>query len=169
MLTSSHFVQTANEFKFLSEYVDKYKSVPDKETFISKFPNWSFINVNEPTRALIDVIREEELFRRGVKVFNETSAIFEKDANEGAKHLIQAVKDLEPNYTVSGLNVAKQARERFEEWDKKVKQENPPFIPIKFKELNDVLYGLQRGNDLIVFNSRISNGKRVWYTNAVIG
>jgi len=159
MLTESHFVQTINEFKYLKEFNEKYNTVPDKETFLSKFNSWSFIDVKEPTRALVDTIREEELFRRGAKLFNEVSLVLQKDANEGAKMMMEAVKELQPTYSISGTNIVKDAKIRYEEWKKKVESDNPPFIPIKFAELNDVLFGLQKGNDLVVFNSRISNGK----------
>lgn len=159
MLSEEYFVQTINEFKYIKEFKEKYGELPDKETFISKFPSWTFFEVKEPTRALVDTIREEALFRRSVSVFNEASELFQKDANEGAQWLINAVNRLQPSYSVSGIDIISQARIRYEEWKKKLESDEAPFIPIKFKELNDILFGLQKGNDLVVFNARISQGK----------
>ena len=68
LLTQEYFVGYENEYKFLQDHVNKYGNVPDKESFLSMFPEFEFVEVNESDSYLVDTIREEYLYYKSVPV-----------------------------------------------------------------------------------------------------
>ena len=53
-LTSEYFLEYEDEFLFLQNHYETYKVTPDIETFISKFPEFEQLIVNETDRYFID-------------------------------------------------------------------------------------------------------------------
>ena len=46
-LNEDFFSDYKNEYKFIKDHIDKYQTIPDKESFLSKFPTFDIIKVNE--------------------------------------------------------------------------------------------------------------------------
>ena len=53
-LTSEHFFQYQNEFNFIKNHYDKFRTVPDRLTFLSTFPDFDITDVSEPDSYLIE-------------------------------------------------------------------------------------------------------------------
>ena len=53
-IDGDYFPEYANEYKFIKEHYDEYKTVPDVETFMAEFDDFSLLEVSEsePLRAL---------------------------------------------------------------------------------------------------------------------
>lgn len=159
LLTEEYFPQAKEEYQYLANYFNTYNSVPSKETFTEKFPNWDYINVTDNPRALIDDIRENNLFIKAVQVINEASKRFSKDSNEGAEYLLSKVAELQPEYSFTGTDMVANGKERYDEWKKKLDSPDPSFIPTGFNELDNSIFGWQKGNDLICIQARPNTGK----------
>ena len=58
-ITSEYFDGTEfeNEFQFVREHYEQYGNVPDKATFLAKFPDIEFVEVTESDKYLIDTLR----------------------------------------------------------------------------------------------------------------
>src|SRR5574344_1140246 len=53
-INDEYFSDYKNEFDFIQEHLRKYGRIPDKETFMNKFPDFDIIAVNETPSYLID-------------------------------------------------------------------------------------------------------------------
>jgi replicative DNA helicase len=53
-ITEDYFITYPNEYNFIMSHVNSYGNVPDKETFLSKFPQFNLIEVTETDKYLID-------------------------------------------------------------------------------------------------------------------
>ena len=62
-ITSDYFSDYKDEFNFIKDHIDKYGKIPDKETFVSKFPNFDIIQVNEDNNYLIDELYNDKNMR----------------------------------------------------------------------------------------------------------
>ena len=66
LLTVDYFVGYEDEYNFITEHYKQYGNVPDKATFLSKFPQIELVEVTESDRYLVDTIREEYLYYKSV-------------------------------------------------------------------------------------------------------
>lgn len=154
-ITEEYFYQVKEEFKYIKDFVDKYKCVPDKETFTEQFPKFEYLMVGQSVRSIVDDLREQHLFQKAVQVLNESSRRFEKDANEGATYLLNHLEELEPTYEFSCTDMVHD-RHRLEEYKRLLNNEDDNYITLPLKELNDKLYGFRRGEELFLWQAKSS-------------
>ena len=102
-LTRDYFVGFEDEYDFLIDHLKEYGNVPDKTTFISKFNDFEFVDVQESDRYLVDTIREEYLYYQSVPVLQKAAELLKSDANAAAEYMVQALKTLQPNYSNNGM------------------------------------------------------------------
>ena len=57
-LTQEYFSDYQEEFNFIQQHLRKYGTVPDEVTFLTKFPEFDIIKVEESDSYLIDALFE---------------------------------------------------------------------------------------------------------------
>lgn len=161
LLGREYFKDTGyeEEFDFITEHYQQYKNVPDKATFLSKFPNIELVDVQESEKYLVDTIREEYLFRKSVPVVQQIAKLLETDANAASEYMLQAVKDLTPNYQLGGTDLIADAEERLVHYKERQEHQDDWYFTTGFEELDDTIHGLQRGEELVVIFARTNQGK----------
>lgn len=141
------------------KHVDDYGNVPDKLSFLSEFQDFEIVEVTENESYLVDKIREEHLYYKSVPVVQNIVNLLKTDANQAAEYMIQAMKDLEPNYKVGGVDIIQKATERLDAYiDRRDNQENWYFTT-GFQELDDIIHGINRAEELFVIYARTNQGK----------
>ena len=159
LLTKDFFVGYADEFNFIDEHIMKYGNVPDKETFLARFPEFDIVEVTESDKYLVDKIREEYLYTHMVPVIQKSADLLKTDSNQSAEFLLTEIKRLQPNYGIGGTDIIANAVDRYDQYiDRKNNQENWYFTT-GFEELDDIIHGLQRGEELVVLVARTNQGK----------
>lgn len=113
-ITEEHLPRVRNEFNYIKDFYEKYKSIPDKEKFIEKFPSFDLFIVTQTTKSIVDDLREQALFGRAVNVINTASRLYEKDANEASKYLLSQIDNLQPQEDFSCTDIIHD-RSRLEE------------------------------------------------------
>lgn len=159
LLTEEYFVGYENEFKFIKDHVDKYKTVPDQATFLANFPEFELVECNESDKYLVDTIREETLYYRSVPVVQKIAELLKTDANAAVNFMIQATKTLEPNYDLGGVDIISDANARYEEYLDRKNHQNDWYFTCGFPELDDIIHGIRREEELIVIVARTNQGK----------
>lgn len=160
-LEDSNFVRYSKEFQYIKSFWAEYNCVPDKETFIAKFPEFKFYKVDESLSSIIYRLKEEKTFREGVAVFNKASEIFSVDANKGVEYALSAFKSLDTYqyFTCKGYNST--AQERLQVWKDKRDNIEDKYIPMP-QELNQIFedtHGFRRGSDLWLILAKSGVGK----------
>lgn len=159
LLTAEHFVGYENEFNFLQEHTKEYGNVPDKATFLAKFPDIELVEVTESDKYLVDTIQEEYLYYKSVPVIQKAADLLKTDSNEAAEYLVHAMKDLQPNYKLGGVDIIKNSLDRFETFVDRKEHQNNWFFTSGFPELDDLIHGIQRTDELFVIFARTNQGK----------
>lgn len=159
LLTKDYFVGYEDEYEFLTQHEKEYGSVPDKATFLSKFPDIELVEVAESDRYLVDTIREEYLYYKSVPVVQKIAELLKSDANAAAEYMVQAMKDLQPSYRLGGVDIIADANQRYEQFKQRKEHQNDWFFTCGFEELDDLIHGIQRGEELIVILARVNQGK----------
>lgn len=178
MLDISYFVGYENEYNFIMDHVKKYGNVPDKATFLGQFSDLDLVDVSESDDYLVDTIREENLYYQAVPIMNKVAELLQSDANAAAEYMLSAVKQLQPNYGLGGVDIIHQANERYERFVERKNNQDKWFFTTGFEELDDETHGLQRGEEFVVIVARTNQGKswvlekmctHVWQTGFNVG
>ena len=159
LLTEEHFLGYEEEFNFIINHHKEYGNVPDKATFLAKFPGVELVEVTESDKYLIDTIREETLFNRAVPIVKKIAELMKRDANEAAEYMRTAVKDLQPEYRISGTDIIADAKERYEQFVDRQNHQEEWYFTSGFQELDDIIHGIQREEELFVIFARTNQGK----------
>lgn len=158
LITEEHLPQVSAEFEYISKFYKQYKEIPDKLTFVEKFPKFEFVEVNQSTKSIVDELREQALFRRSVRVINDSSKLFEQDANAGVEFLLAHLDELQPTYNVPYTDIMHDTQ-RLLAWRERQKNPEASYIPLPFEEMKEMLYGYQRGEELFLWLGKSGLGK----------
>ena len=161
LLTEDYFVGYENEFKYIKDHIDTYGNVPDKATFLSKFPEIELVEVTESDKYLVDTIREENLYYRSVPIIQKAAELLKTDANAAAEYMRNALKDLQPEYRISGIDIVSDAQLRYNQFTERRDHQEDWYFTTGFQELDDLIHGVQREEELLVLYAR-TNQLKSW-------
>lgn len=159
LLTEDYFEGYKDEFNFIENHYKEYGNVPDKATFLSKFPEIELVEVAESDKYLVDTLREEYLYYRSVPIVQKIAELLKTDANAAAEYMLSATKTLHPNYNLGGIDIISQANLRYDEFISRKDNQDTWYFTSGFEELDDLIHGIQRGEELIVLFARVNQGK----------
>ena len=69
-LTSEYFSNYVSEFEYIKTHVTKYGQVPDIATFLSVFPDFELLDVQEKDSFLLEELVKDRNTRHLAKSFN---------------------------------------------------------------------------------------------------
>lgn len=163
-ITSDYFLEYEDEFNFIKEHYDKYNNVPDVETFLAHFsdeqgnPTLQLVEVTESERYLVDTLREEHLYSKSVPVIKKAAELLKSDANEASRYLQTELINLTPNYSTPAVDII-HSDNRLKLFEDKTSNPNAWYISTGFDELDDIVYGWQRGEEYVVIVARTGQCK----------
>lgn len=160
-ITEEYFNGTGyeEEYKFITEHYAKYGNVPDKATFLAEFPKIELVEVSESDQYLVDTIREEYLFKRAAPVIEKIVELANEDANVACEYMLQAVKELQPNYSLNGVDLIADAKQRLDNYKERIEHQDEWYFSSGFPELDVVMHGINRKEELLVIFARTNQGK----------
>lgn len=159
LLDVSYFVGYEDEFNFIQNHIKQYGNVPDKATFLSKFPDFELVEVAETDRYLIDTIREESLYHRSARVLQKFAEMLQTDSNAANEYLNSQIGFLQPTYSVKATDIIAEANTRYDEYIERKQHQDEWFFTTGFPELDDIIQGIQRTEELVVLFARTNQGK----------
>lgn len=161
-ITADYFIGYEEEYAFIQDHLKEFGNVPDKATFLSRFNEFEIVEVTESDRYLVDTIREEHLYYHSIPVLQKAAELLKSDAVAACEYMVHGIKELENlqnGYDTKGIDIISQAQDRFEQYQDKKQNQNDWFFTTGFEELDDIIHGLRRGEELFVIVARINNGK----------
>lgn len=158
-LTAEYFPGYESEFNYIQEHVTRYNKVPDKATFLGAFPEFSLVDVAEDDSYLLDTLYEEHLYYKSVAVIQKVAELLKANANEAVEYLQSQLPLLQPEAACKGVDIVHEAGQRYEIYKEKVNGEEPSFITTGFEELDSIVNGWAKGEELVVFFARTGQGK----------
>ena len=159
LLSEEYFVGYEGEYNFIQNHIKQYGNVPDKATFLHSFPDIELVEVTESDRYLVDTAREEYLYYKSIPVIQKAAELLKNDSNAAAEFMINAMKELQPSYGLGGINIISEAKARFDQFIERRDKQEDWFFTCGFPELDDLIHGIQRGEELFVIVARTNQGK----------
>lgn len=158
-ITADYFPEYKEEIDYILEHYEKYGNVPDKATFLNEFSDIELLEVTESDRYLVEKIREEYLYFRSVPVITKAAELLKTDSNVAAEYLINEMRHLQPEYDVGGIDIIKDAVNRYKQYQERKTHQSDWFFTCGFEELDGLIHCIQRKEEFIVIVARTNMGK----------
>ena len=177
-ITPDYFTDYPEEFEYIQEHKREYGNIPDVETFLAEFEDFEIIKVNESNEYLVKTFREEYLYKTAVPILVKMSDKLKVNSYDAVEYLKSNIDKLKIDGVTIGTDIISQANERLEVYKETRDNTESHFIPTGFKELDDVLGGFHKGEELVVIFARTGQGKtwvsvkmleHMWKMNQRIG
>ena len=160
-LNDEYFTGYEDEYNFIIEHFNNYGCVPDKATFLSKFPEFEIVDCTESDQYILDTIREEHLYMKLVPIIQKSANLLDSDSNEAVEYLMSSINSLPPTNLPKVVDIAsaEALQKRKDEYIKRRDNPDDWFFTTGFPELDDIIKGIQRFEELIVLLARTNQGK----------
>lgn len=159
LLSEDYFVGYEGEYNFIQNHIKQYGNVPDKATFLHSFPDIELVEVTESDKYLVDTAREEYLYYKSIPVIQKAAELLKSDSNAAAEFMLNAMKELQPSYGLGGIDIISEAKTRFDQFIERRDKQEDWFFTCGFPELDDLIHGIQRGEEFFVIVARTNQGK----------
>lgn len=157
--TDEYFSDYKNEFRFIQEHYNQYGKCPDIHTFVSKFPDFDVVAVNEPDRYLVDELVSDRNKRKLASIFNKVRDLLNQDRTEEALALYtNAASDMTKSTHMDVVDILKDTS-RYDAYVDRCTNFNKYYVKTGFSELDACIGGWDRLEELATIVARPGVGK----------
>ena len=158
-LTVKHFSEYKNEFTFIKTHLDRYGNVPDLATFLTTFPEFEVITVNESVDYLIEELFKDFRTRNIAETFNQVRTLLINGKEEEAVRVYNAgVENLTSSVALTCVDLLRDTS-RYDEYVERTTNPNKYYLTTGFKELDKVIGGIDMKEELGIIMARTNMGK----------
>ena len=160
-ISPEYFGSYAKEFEFIQNHYKQYGTVPDIETFLSKFTDIELVEVHEDNDYLLEELNHEHLYNKLLPVYKKGFELFEEGKLlESCELLLSDIpKAKEIAVKPQDVGVVENIDERIHDYEFVNQNQSANFIPTGFDEIDKDIVGWQRGEELVVLYARTNQGK----------
>lgn len=154
------FRDYAELFDFLQQFNGEYDRLPTKHSLQEKFPHFQLVDMHgEDVCYLADKVKEQNNYDKLAMLVEMANKLSKDDSFEAVAFLQSEIRRLETSTKIRTIDIAKQAEVRLTEYQKRLANPDHYFIPTGLGELDDIIGGWQRGEELVTIYARTNEGK----------
>ena len=159
-LTAKYFSDYNNEFNYIYNHLQQYGNIPDKETFLSAFQDFNLVEVKESSNYLIEELFKDYKQKQLAKTFNSVrSYIVDGDLEKA----MTCFKNGYDNISTAGISLQPvdilKDTSRLTAYLDKTTNFEKFYLSTGFKEVDELIGGIDREEELGVVVARTSRGK----------
>lgn len=159
-LSDEYFSDYKNEFNFIKNHLNKYGNIPDEATFLSVFPDFEIIQVNETPAYLMDQLVRDRKYRHTAETFNKVRLLLQQDKVEEAQSYMQQAAEKSFDLTaIHAIDLIHESQQRYDAYMDKVNNPGRYFVTTGFKELDAIIGGWSCQDDVATVVARNGVGK----------
>lgn len=162
-LTKDYFSEYEAEFEFIKNHLEKFNQICDTETFLATFPDFNLFVVNEPISYLLDELLKDFKTRKLAESFNNVKNYLLNDNYQKAITTFNNTFDLlsKIGIAVQSVDILKD-KSRYDEYIAKAENFNKFYLSTGFQELDNLIGGIDRQEELGLIVARSGKGKS-WF------
>lgn len=158
-ITDEFFSDYKDEFNFIKKHLDDYGCIPDKTTFLDKFSDFDLIEINESPDYLIDALFEDKDKRFLATTFNKIRNLLNEGKTEDAMLLYStASEEAVKARHLDSVDIITDTS-RYNDYLERVSDYNKFYVKTGFKELDELIGGWERNEELVTIVARPGVGK----------
>ena len=158
-LDKTYFTDYPQVFDFIFDYKRQYGKVPSIEIVSAKYPEFAYTTTNDSDEYLLRTIKEEHLFRVVEPIIKKSYGMLADDSIGALEYLRGNLAKLDFKGATQPVDLIKDADQRYNKVEFKLSNDEPNFIPTGLKELDKIIYGWSRGEELATIVGRTGQGK----------
>lgn len=159
-LTEDHFSTYPNEFKFIKAHLDRYGNICDLATFLDHFRDFEVIEVNESPDYLIKALMEDYKSRTMTAYTYKMRELILSNKMDEASQLTSELLEKINSVGVSMKCVDLiQDTSRYDAYLERIKEYDKYYIKTGFDELDAIVGGFDRQEELGTIVARTNYGK----------
>ena len=158
-IDSSYFPNLKREFVFINRHYLTYGQVPDMVSFMNAFPDFEVIEVNESVDYLLSELYREHNESFLATTFNKIKDLLMAGRTDDAMNLFSSsAQTASSKKKLDAVNILEDTS-RYDSYIDKCNDFNKYYISTGFKELDDIISGWDRQEELAVIAARTGVGK----------
>ena len=158
-LTEDHFFQYRAEFNFIKNHYEKFRVVPDRLTFLNTFPDFDITDVTEPDAYLLEQLIKDYNTSYMATGFNKIKKLIESGhIDEAANYFSTMPEGLQQGATMTCTSLFKDIS-RYDRYMDRLQNKNKYYLSTGFKELDNMIGGIDLQNENMVIAARTGVGK----------
>ena len=158
-LTDEYFRDFKKEFNFIKNHIDTYGRDPDVETFFSTFKNCKRIIVNESPSFLIKNLYDDYNTKKIVEVVNAIKPVLlEGKVDDAVAQIKDTMENMSQGISLQCVDLLRDTS-RYDAYVERTKDFGKYYISTGFPELDQIVGGFDREEELAVIVARTNNGK----------
>ena len=158
-LTEEHFFQYKAEFNFIKNHYDKFRTVPDRLTFVNTFQDFDITDVNEPDSYLIEQLFIDYNTSYMANGFNTIKKLIESGKiAEASNYFTKAAEGLHQGTSMTCTDLFKDTS-RYDRYLDRMQNKDKYYISTGFPELDKMIGGIDTQNENMVIAARTGVGK----------
>ncbi len=158
-LTSEHFFNYKAEYEFIKAHYDTYHTVPDRLTFLERFPDFVVQDVGEPDNYLVEQLYSDYNQSYLASRFNGIKKLLEADDTAGAiQYYLNSIEKLQVGSALTCTDIMSDTS-RYDRYLDMIANQSKYFISTGFPELDKIITGIDRRNENMVIAARTGVGK----------
>ena len=158
-LNEDFFSEYKNEFNFIKNHLEKYGNVCDLATFLNVFPNFEVIDVKESQDYLIKALYDDYNTRNMANIFNKIrTSLMSGNVDKAMQDLQKAQENMVSGISMTCVDLVKDTS-RYNDYVERTQDFGKYYISTGFKELDNVVGGFDREEELATIVARTNYGK----------
>jgi replicative DNA helicase len=158
-LDENHLSEYKEEFNYVKNHLERYGNIPDKTTFLDVFPDFGVIQVNETPQYLIETLFNDYKKRKLAEVFNKIRTLLMTNKIEEATKLYQQeAENFFVGVSLQSIDILKDTS-RYDAYVERTQDFNKYYISTGFRELDQLIGGWDRQEELATIVARTNYGK----------
>lgn len=158
-LSEKYFSDCKSEFLFIKNHFELYGNIPDKETFLKTFPNFKVMSVGETSQYLIKSLYDEYSDRQLALSFNKVrDLLMSGKSAEAREYYMNIGNTISDDLGIQCVDILKDTS-RYDEYVARTQEFGKYYISTGFKELDAVVGGWDREEELATIVARTNQGK----------
>lgn len=158
-LNKDFFSEYTKEYQFIVDHIKAYGNVPDRLTFLAEFPKFDIIEVNESADYLIDKLYKDKNKRDLASIFNSIKdSLVVDDLDKAMEIYMNSVETMTQAKHIDSVDILKDTS-RYEAYLERCDNFDKYFVKTGFKELDEIIGGWDREEELATIVARSNQGK----------
>lgn len=158
-LTDEFFSDYKNEFNYIKDHLDRYQNIPDKETFLSQFPNFDVIAVNEKPNYIVDELYKDRNTRLMAQTFNKVrDLLIDKKVDQAMSLYSNAASQITSAIHLDCVDITKDTS-RYDNYVDRCRDFSKSYVKTGFPELDKIIGGWDRNEEYATIVARSNVGK----------
>ena len=154
-----YYFNYKDEYNFIKKHYEKFKTIPDISTVLDRFSDFTPMDISESTTYISQRLYEEYVYNEAVTTINDSTELFSKDAVKAKNDIITKLSSLEPPKRNYGTDIIKTAKDRYDLLIDKMANHDEYTFSTGLEELDLILGGIRRKEELILLYARTNNAK----------